>query len=80
MTPRKHRGHTVDIEQRLEAVTMSLEFAARDIEALRAAGHGQSQRLGHLETLARQDGENIRALARIAQARETRISRVEDKK
>ena len=43
---------------------MNLEFAARDIETLK--------------TLAQQDGANIRALARIAEIHDWRVSHLED--
>jgi septal ring factor EnvC (AmiA/AmiB activator) len=66
------------LDERIEALTMNLELAARDIEALK--------------TLAQQDGERIRALAQnsqvlhgsiqslenIARAHEQRISHLED--
>ena len=52
------------IDERIEALTMNLESAAHDIETLKA--------------LAQQDGENIRALARIAEIHEQRIDRLED--
>ena len=52
------------IDERIEALTMNLELAARDIESLK--------------TLAQQDGENIRALAHVAELRDRRITRLED--
>ncbi|HYW48129.1 MAG TPA: hypothetical protein VE959_35020 [Bryobacteraceae bacterium] len=67
----------MNLDERLEALTMNLEPAARGIEALRAAGAEQSQRIAALEVLARQDGENIRALARIAEIHERRLSTLE---
>ena len=48
------------MDERIEALTMNLELAHRDIQDLRAT-------VQDLQTLARQDGENIRALARIAE-------------
>jgi hypothetical protein len=50
------------LDDRIEALTMNLELAARDIETLK--------------TLAQQDGENIRALARIAEIHDRRIPHV----
>jgi hypothetical protein len=47
----------VNIDERLEALTMNLELASRDIQDLRV--------------LAAQDGENIRALARIVEIHES---------
>jgi hypothetical protein len=66
------------LDERIEALTMNLELAARDIE--------------HLKTLAARDGEHIRALAQnsqvlhgsiqslenIARAHEHRIGHLED--
>jgi archaellum component FlaC len=52
------------LTERHEALTMNLELAARDIETLK--------------TLAQQDGENIRALARIAEIHDRRITHLED--
>ena len=52
------------LDERIEALTMNLELAARDIETLKP--------------LAQQDGENIRALARIAEIHDRRISHLED--
>lgn len=44
------------MDERIEALTMNLELASREIE--------------ELTNLARQDGENIRGLARIAEIHE----------
>ena len=54
-------GMTID--ERIEAVTMNLELAFRDIH--------------ELKELANKDGENIRALARIAEAHPQRIEHLE---
>jgi hypothetical protein len=51
------------IDERIEALTMNLELAFKDISELRAT--------------ATQDGENIRALARIAEIHERRITAIE---
>jgi len=51
------------LTERHEALTMNLELASRDIQDLIAA----SQR----------DGENIRALARIAEIHERRLTHLE---
>ena len=61
----------MNIEDRLQAITMNLQLAERDIEAVRAA-------VRDLKTLARQDGENIRALARIVEIHARRLSGLED--
>ena len=52
------------IDERIEALTMNLELLSRDIESLRDT--------------ARQDGENIRALARIAEIHERRLTGLEE--
>jgi hypothetical protein len=52
------------IDQRIEALTMNLELASREIE--------------ELKNLARQDGENIRGLARSAEIHEQRLTALED--
>jgi len=51
------------IDERIQAVTMNLELVSRDIENLRDT--------------ARQDGENIRTLARIAEIHEHRLNDLE---
>jgi hypothetical protein len=53
----------MNIDERIEAITMNLELAMKEIEAL--------------QVLARQDGENIRALARIAESHERRLTTLE---
>ena len=52
------------LKERHEALTMNLELLARDTE--------------NLLTTSRQDGENIRALARIAEIHERRLTHLED--
>lgn len=58
------------IDERLEAIVMSLELLTRDVESLRA-------RTDVLITAAERDGEYIRALARIAESHDRRISALE---
>ena len=53
----------MDIDERIEALTMNLELAMKEIEAL--------------QRVAQQDGENIRALARIAEIHERRLTTLE---
>lgn len=52
------------IDQRIEALTMNLELAFRDIQ--------------ELKDLAHQDGENIRVLARPGEAHQKRIDHIEE--
>ena len=51
------------IDERIEALTMNLELLHRDVQDLKA--------------VAQQDGENIRALARIAEIHERRLTELE---
>ncbi len=51
------------IDERIEALTVNLELVSRDIQDLKIA--------------AQQDGENIRALARIAEIHERRLTHLE---
>jgi ACT domain-containing protein len=60
----------MNIDERIEALTMNLELAMREIEAL-------TSNVSTLQTVARQDGENIRALARIAEIHERRLTALE---
>ena len=52
------------IDERIEALTMNAELMSREIEALR--------------DMAKADGENIRALARIAEIHERRLGDLEE--
>jgi hypothetical protein len=60
----------MSIDERLEALTMNLELAFRDIES-------QRQLTQELRELAKQDGEHIRGLVRIAELHDKRLSRLE---
>lgn len=51
------------IDQRIHALTTSLELLGRDLQ--------------DLKLIAQQDGENIRALARIAEIHERRLTDLE---
>jgi hypothetical protein len=52
------------IDERIEALTMNLELVSHDIETLRDT--------------AKQDGENIRTLAHIAEIHERRLTDLEE--
>ena len=54
---------SMNIDERIEALTMNLELVSRDIQDLKVA--------------AQQDGENIRALVRIAEIHERRPTQLE---
>ena len=60
------------IDERIEALTMNLELAHRDIQDLRAT-------VEQVVVAVRQDGENIRALARVAEIHHERLERLEDR-
>ena len=60
----------MNIDERIEALTMNLELAMKEIEAV-------TKDIGALQSIARQDGENIRALARIAEIHEPRLTALE---
>src|ERR1039457_3705256 len=51
------------IDERIEALTMNLELAHRDIEDLKAAAHKDGENIRELAAAAHKDGENIRQLA-----------------
>ncbi len=65
------------LTQRHEALTMNLELISRDIETLRSKGEDHDKRIEMLIAASRQDGENIRALARIAEIHERRLTDLE---
>ena len=54
------------IDERIDAVTMNLELLSQDVQA-------QAGNIAKLIKAAKQDGENIRALARIAEIHEHRL-------
>ena len=60
----------MNIDERIEALTMNLELAMKDIEAT-------SRDIEALQVLAKQDGENIRALVRIAEIHERPLTSLE---
>lgn len=59
------------IDERIEALTMNLELISHQQET-------QGKRIEMLITVAEKDGENIRALARIAEVHERRLTDLED--
>jgi chromosome segregation ATPase len=63
------------IDERIEALTMNLELAHRDIQDLQAAANKDGENIRHLALIAQDlkaavntDGENIRELALIARS------------
>ncbi len=72
------------IDERIQALTMNLELLSHDHEALREQGRDQGKRIEmliaaaeRLMTAAQKDGENIQALALIAQSHERRLTELE---
>ena len=68
---------TMTIDERLEKLTERHEALTQSVELMIAEGRETSSRISALERLAQQDGENIRALARIAANRERRLTGIE---
>jgi hypothetical protein len=65
------------IDERLEKLVERHEALTQSVELLMAEGHETGKRISALEQLAQQDGENIRALARIAEIHERRLTEIE---
>lgn len=61
----------MNIDERIEALTMNLELFSRDVETLRAS-------IDKLHATVQQDGDHIRALVRIAEIHERRLTSLED--
>ena len=59
------------LTERHEALTMNLELLTHDVQDL-------ATDVRELRTAAQQDGENIRALARIAEIHHERLTHLED--
>ena len=62
---------------RHEALTMNAELTSHDVESLRQTATADTKRIDALLTAIAQDAENIRALTRIAEIHERRLSRIE---
>jgi hypothetical protein len=67
------------IDERLEALTMNLELAHRDILDLQKLATKHNRGIRRLSKNSEKDAENIRGLARIAEIHEQRIERLETK-
>ena len=65
------------IDERIEALIMNAELTNREVESFREAAGTLRETSAHLVAVARQDGENIRALARIAEIHERRLTDLE---
>jgi hypothetical protein len=67
----------MNIDQRLEALVQTVELMAGMQRDMLRAFDAQSRDIADLKEASRQDGENIRALARIAEIHERRLSHLE---
>ena len=64
-------------EERIEALIMNAELFSRDLEQFRAEVAILRESTANLVITSKQDGENIRALACIAEIHERRLTAVE---
>lgn len=67
----------MNIDERLEALAQSVELLTLDIRQMQGTADKQQSTVDKLLETARQDGENIRALARIAEIHERRLTTLE---
>ena len=68
----------MNIDEHLEALTMNLELAHRDIQDLLTMSRQHGQNIEKLMKRSEQDGEHIHGLVRIAGIHEQRPSNLED--
>ena len=64
-------------QERHEALAESVEILGHGLETLRATAEAQAKSIELLLVNSQKDGENIRALARVAEIHEHRISNLE---
>ena len=67
----------MSIDERLEALTMNLELQAREGESQRQSIHELRLSIQELKNLIEMDAQNIRSLARVAEAHERRLDHIE---
>jgi len=65
------------IDERLERLTERHEALTQSVEILRVTVEEQKKEIELLLATAKQDGENIRALARIADTHDRRLTKLE---
>ena len=72
------------IDERLEALTQSVELLTQDVHGLQdtvatlgARDMARSAEIDQILAIVREDSENIRTLARIAEIHERRLSAIE---
>jgi hypothetical protein len=68
----------MNIDQRLEALTTRHEALTQTVELIAAMQRDSEKRIDEITTAIRQDAENIRALARVAEIHHEGLSRLED--
>jgi len=68
----------MNIDQRLEALATRHEALTQTVELIAAMQRDSEKRIDEITTAIRQDAENIRALARVAEIHHERLSRLED--
>jgi hypothetical protein len=68
----------MDIDQRIEALTINIESLHSSVSELYSSVQRHDAQIEALITESKQDGENIRALARIAEIHERRLTDLED--
>ena len=67
----------MNIDERLEALTMNLELAHRDIQDLLKTSRQHGENIEKLMKRSEQDGEHIHGLVRIAEIHEQPLSNLE---
>ena len=66
------------IDQRIEALTVHTASLHSSASELHATAQSHERQLEELTTQSRHDAENIRALVRIAEIHERRLTQLED--
>jgi len=69
-----------EFEKRMDRLTERHEALTQTMEHMALQGEEQNKRIEQLIAASKADGENNAALARIAQAHETRLTDLEDGK
>lgn len=65
------------IDERIEALTVNIESLHSSVSELHAIAQSHEGELRELTAQSRQDGENIRALVRIAEIHERRLTQLD---
>lgn len=67
----------MNIDERLEALLARHEALTQTVEIIAGMQRENETKIAHLTKLSEQDGENIRALARIAEAHQHRLDEIQ---